>query len=215
MIYGMKLGMKFQIIRNGFVKKNVYIPTKQVRPVREILPRKKKDFKSMHRIVGNPFIKTPRRANVSRLNPLRPNPPRLNFHREFDFINVSEESSNIPKNIITRQSGYKVPAGFQLIPIPTVFEHEDKEIEHLLNVCTVLSEHGGIYLNQSLKIPPTIFLKNRESVFASSDFFACEKDSSVMKNVLQELKESNDKHRLVDIFKRDSYVFNDSFRFLV
>jgi hypothetical protein len=132
----------------------------------------------------------------------------------FDFINVNEEVSKIPKNIITNHSACIIPVDFQMLPIPNDIEHEDKEIEHLLNVCTVLYEQGGIYLNKPLKIHPSIFLKNRDSVFANLDFFACEKDSPVIKDALQELNESSDKYRLIDIFKHSSYVFNDSFRFL-
>jgi len=170
---------------------------------------KTKDFKSMHRIIGNP-----NQRNLTTIyryeNSIQP--PKNFVGKKFNTINLNEEPSKIPKNIITQE--LIQPSEFTVFPIPTDTIIEDSVLNQLLNVCTFLYENGGVYINKPLKIRPNIFIKNREVVFANLDFFASEKNSPIIKDVIRELNEGNIAGA-VDIFKERSYIFNDSFKFLV
>ena len=105
--------------------------------------------------------------------------------------------------------------------VPQLPLHENKEVSRLLNVYQFLYDNGGIYLNNLIKTNPTLFIKNHEMVIVDINLFSCEKNSPIIKSVLDEAKElakNSDINELFQSFYRlteNAFRFNSSIRFLV
>jgi hypothetical protein len=150
-------------------------------------------------------------------NPVRGFKP-LVFQNVFQYINLNKEGNRIPEHIISNLPYKKYG---KVYPIPETPLHENKEISRLLNIYQFLYDNGGIYLNKPIKTHPSLFIKNHEMIVVNIDLFSCEKNSPIIKSVLDdaiEIAKTSDINEMFQSFYRlteNAFHFNSSIRFLV
>ena len=187
------------------------------KPLKKVI-FKKKDFKN--KTTSLKFINN---LDTHR-NFVYKNPPQFKlkpivFQNIFRYINLNKEGDRIPEHIISNLSSYKKYC--KVYSIPELPLHEVKEISRLLNVYQFLYDNGGIYLNKAIKTHPSLFIKNHEMIVVDIDLFSCEKNSVIIKNVLDEaieIAKNNDINELFQSFYRltdSAFHFNSSVRFVV
>lgn len=140
------------------------------------------------------------------------------FQNVFSYINLCKEGNRIPEHIVSNLTCYK--KYYKMYSIPENTLHEIKEVSRMLNVYQFLYDNGGIYLNNPMKFHPALLLKNHEMVVINIDLFSCEKNSPIMKTILDEAKKivNPDINKLFQSFyilSAPAFHFNSSIRFLI
>ena len=188
------------------------------KPIKKIIFKRKERLEKKHSVIGLNVLNKPH-------NPPTRGPRSLQktsdatFQNIFSYINLNKEGSRIPELILSDLPCYKKYYNIQ--PIPSTIIHENNEISRLLNIYQFLYDNGGIYLNKEIRTHPCLFIKNHEMILIDINLFSCEKNSPIMKNVLDEANEIAKQSDITKLFQsfydltKNAYHFNSSIRFLV
>ena len=203
-----------------FVKRNPLALKQQnvfsfIKHVRKQIFLKKKNFVKSNLQLNIPY-KQPRGIRHVSHTPHISHPPKQG---KFEYIKLNS-NGNVPKTILTDLPNYDKYVDFTIVSIPTDILHDNENISKLLNIYWFLYNNGGIYLNKEIKVHPSMFKKN-DFIAANIDLFSCEKESHVMKKIIDDaydiiIDEGNMDDIMRSFYKNiEGHQFNKIVNFLI